>query len=173
MLDKVLIVNAMDEIIGQMDKIEAHRGEGVLHRAISVLLFRTINGQQELLIQQRSDKKIVGAGQWANTCCGNVRPGESYEECAQRRLKEELGIENVELQPHCKFEYQVRCNAEFSEHEIDQVFVGWFDGNILPNPDEVKAIEWLRWNKENPMQVLQFRKQAEWAPWFEIVCRNY
>lgn len=35
---------------------------------------------------------IVGAGQWANTCYGNVRPGESYLECAWRRLCEELGI---------------------------------------------------------------------------------
>lgn len=162
-LDQVILVNSQDEILGQMDKVEAHRGEAKLHRAISVYLFRKMgeseNGKIELLMQQRSKKKIVGAGQWANTVCGNVRPNESYEECAYRRLKEELGITNVKLQPLYKFEYQVKCNEEFSEWEMDQVFVGWYDSKVQPNPDEVQNYEWVNWKElANSNQNSDFRK---------------
>lgn len=139
-LDKVTLVTPQDEVIGSMDKVEAHRGEGKLHRAISVFLF---NKKGELLLQQRSAKKIVGALQWANTCCGNVRPNETYLECAVRRLREELGIEGVTLTPLTKFTYQVKCNEEFSEFEIDQVFKGYFNGDIKVNPNEVHKIEWV------------------------------
>ncbi len=166
--DLVVLVDENDAIIGQMDKVEAHRGNAKLHRAISVFLFRKSAKKTDLLIQQRSAKKIVGAGQWANTCCGNVRPGESYEECAHRRLRDELGIRDVQLSPITKFIYQVKCNDEFSEHEMDQVFVGWFEGDVRPNPDEVQNIEWVAW-RHDVSAFLQQKKMNKWAPWFLIM----
>jgi isopentenyl-diphosphate delta-isomerase len=167
----VTLVTPDDVVIGTMDKIEAHRGEGKLHRAISVFLFRKNQTDEiELLIQQRSKKKIVGALQWANTVCGNVWPDESYEECAHRRLKNELGItqdtngESIVLHPVEKFQYQVRCNDEFSENEVDQVFMGWFDGTVVPNPEEVTVTEWVSWEKVCDREVIK-----DWASWFEIM----
>ncbi|NCN24372.1 MAG: isopentenyl-diphosphate delta-isomerase [Candidatus Pacebacteria bacterium CG10_big_fil_rev_8_21_14_0_10_42_12] len=171
-LDKVILVNQKDEVIGEMDKMDAHRGEGKLHRAISVFLFRKLGDDVELLIQQRSAKKIVGAHQWANTVCGNVRPGETYEVCARRRLEEELGIIDPQLilTPAKKFQYQVKCNEEFSENEIDQIFTGWFDGELNINPDEVQKVDWISW------QSLQNGKYADleynWAPWFVIMMES-
>ncbi|PIY80955.1 MAG: isopentenyl-diphosphate delta-isomerase [Candidatus Pacebacteria bacterium CG_4_10_14_0_8_um_filter_42_14] len=168
-IDRVILVNDQDEVIGQMDKIEAHRGKGKLHRAISVFLFRKIANETQLLIQQRSAKKIVGAHQWANTVCGNVRPNETYEECARRRLEEELGIIDPQLilAPAKKFQYQVKCNDEFSENEIDQVFTGWFDGELNINPDEVQKIDWVNWRslQNGNHKDLDYN----WAPWFEIM----
>ena len=174
MFDQVTIVDKNDQVLGAIDKIEAHRGEGVLHRAISVFLFRKRADKTELLIQQRSDKKIVGAGQWANTVCGNVRPTENYLECARRRLREELGIIDPELalQPGTKFQYQVVCNAEFSENELDQIFIGWYDGEVVPNPEEVQGFEWLGWDEKNPTKILKQKRADEWAVWLEIVLRQ-
>jgi isopentenyl-diphosphate delta-isomerase len=156
-VDQVILVDEQDTPIGVMDKIDAHRGEGVLHRAISVYLF---NKKGELLLQQRSGKKIVGAGQWANTCCGNVRPNESYKECAVRRLREELGITEVKIEPIYKFQYFVRCNEEFSEREIDQVFVGKYQGEVEPNPEEVRKVKWVEF------KPALLKQQFELAPWF-------
>lgn len=168
-LDQVILVDSNDQPIGTMDKIEAHRGDALLHRAISVFLFNK-NGQ--LLIQQRSRKKIVGADQWANTCCGNVRPGESYEECARRRLREELGITKVEIKPVHTFQYFARCNDEFSEREIDTVFVGEYEGDVMPNPDEVQATDWLpvaEIEAALPADEPLANDQQHYAPWFHAL----
>lgn len=177
-LDQVTLVDAVDQPIGVMDKVAAHRGEGQRHRAISVFLF---NAAGQLLIQQRSQFKIVGAGQWANTCCGNVRPTESYRECALRRLREELGITDVTIRPIHKFEYRTRCNAEFSEWEIDTVFVGEYAGPVSPNPKEVAAYEWRSGSQllaetsaelaGTPLADLPVASLAElhYAPWFHLL----
>lgn len=208
-LDQVTLVNDKDEVVGSMDKVEAHRGEGQLHRAVSVYLFRKLINRStdqpitELLVQQRSDKKIVGAHQWANTICGNVRPSESYEQCAHRRLREELGIPvnhlpslerrghdkwgtKLVLEPIYKFRYQLQCNAEFSENEIDQVFVGWYDGDVQPNPEEVQEYAWVDWNelqiraKNSELRTQNFNtkqidiktSQLILAPWFVHMLGN-
>lgn len=175
--DQVTLVNSADEVLGFMDKIEAHRGEAQLHRAISVYLFRknSTTGVVELLVQQRSSKKIVGAYQWANTVCGNVWPNESYIACAYRRLDFELGItateDTLSLQELVKFEYQVRCNEEFSEHELDQAFAGWYEGATAANPDEVQETEWVDWDSvQQEFATRQFSRA--WAPWFGIMMEH-
>jgi isopentenyl-diphosphate Delta-isomerase len=165
--DQVILVDEQDNPIGVMDKIEAHRGEGRLHRAASVFLFNDVG---QTLIQQRSSQKIVGALQWANTCCGNVWPNEEYEACAQRRLDFELGITDVTLTPLTKFRYQTKCNEEFSENEMDTVFTGNYSGEIHPNPDEVKDFRWIDWT-EFKQRVANAGANDEFiiAPWTKIM----
>lgn len=167
MQDQVTLINEHDQVIGAMDKLEAHRGDGKLHRASSVFLFRKVaGGELQLLLQQRSDKKIVGAGQWANTVCGNVWPDENYQECASRRLSFELGItDQIELSRVAVFRYQARCNEEFSENELVHVFAGWFDGTVSPNPDEVAATRWIRWRSPE-------LEELEAAPWFQLFLKE-
>lgn len=201
-IDKVTLVNESDEVIGEMDKIEAHRRDGKLHRASSVYLFRKRDNAIELLIQKRAAIKIVGAHQWANTICGNVRPTESYEQCAYRRLREELGITQLSIQPVYKFLYHLKCgvlteaakaaiknraiadslqdNEEFSEWEMDQVFFGWYDKEVSPNPDEAQDFSWVKWDtlleksakaekKLNEFRVKNIEInniQMTLAPWF-------
>ncbi|KKS30554.1 MAG: Isopentenyl-diphosphate Delta-isomerase [Candidatus Amesbacteria bacterium GW2011_GWA2_42_12] len=165
-LDQVTLVDEHDHQIGVMDKVEAHRGEGKRHRASSVFLF---NKKGELLIQQRSKKKIVGALQWANTSCGNVRPNETPEECAYRRLREELGITTAIIQPLYTFEYHVKCNAKFSEWEIDHVFVGKYDGEIALNLDEVVNYRWMKLLK---LQIEIINNINVYAPWLHIVLND-
>lgn len=168
--DLVTLVDEQDRVVGELDKYEAHRYPTRLHRAISVYLFRkAAGGEVEVLVQQRSGQKIVGAGQWANTCCGNVWPGESYLECAKRRLTFELGITTATIQDIVTFRYEVKCNDEFGENEIDHVFAGWYDGPVVPNPEEVSNSKWVPWS--------QFRGAAltavtPMAPWFELMLRT-
>lgn len=172
-LDLVTLVDSTGQKIGEMDKVAAHRGAGQLHLACSVFLFRRgQNGKGvELLIQQRSPQKIVGQWQWANTICGNVRPVETPLACAHRRLREELRIEGVDLHAMQPFYYQVACNEEFSEHEYDHLFAGWFDGEVTPNPAEAVQTDWLDWpievdvDKQIRQKLLATR---DFAPWFRL-----
>ncbi len=166
-MDRVTLVNFHDRKIGEMDKVEAHRGKGKLHRAVSVFLF---NAKGELLLQQRSEQKIVGARQWANTCCGNVRPSETRRQCAQRRLKEELGIEDVSLKPVYKYHYQVDCNEQYGECEIDQILVGRFSGDPISNTGEVTSWSWEAWSQLKDM--VTHDRQEKFAPWFKIMMKN-
>ena len=145
----VTIVSADDVQTGTMDKYLAHRHPVQRHRAISVWLQ---NSQGEVLMQQRSARKIVGAGWWANTVCGNVWDGETYLECAVRRLSAELGIVVApeDLVSGKKFEYKAFCNEEYGEHEVDQIFcIQRASVTPLPNPEEVAEYAWV------PLQELQ------------------
>lgn len=141
--DLVVLVNSDNEPVGTLDKFQAHRHPAKLHRAVSVWLY---NDEGEVLLQRRSDQKIVGAGWWANTICGNVRPGETDAECALRRLKEELGIEGAEIAPLYAFNYAAHCNDEYGEHEHDQVFIGSYRGPVSPKPNEASDAQWLNMN---------------------------
>lgn len=143
MSEQIQLVSADDVEIGTEDKFVAHQYPVKRHRAISVWLK---NKQNEVLLQQRSHTKIVGAGWWANTVCGNVWAGETYEECAVRRLKDELGIElsKEELVAGAKFEYRAYCNEKYGEHEIDQIFTASVEEVVVtPNTAEVIDTLWV------------------------------
>lgn len=169
-MDKQLVtlVNSNDEIQGYMDKYEAHKHDAKLHRAVSVFLF---NDQNQLLVQKRSKFKIVAPQQWANTACGNVLKGESYEDCALRRLKQELGIANIVIQPVYKFQYQVRCNDKYGENEIDQVFLGRCRQTPQPNLKEVGEVDWVVFSEliGSKAMVVGERKLA---PWFKLMLND-
>ncbi len=167
--DQVTLVTPQDVVIGSMDKRAAHRIPAQLHRAISVFLFREKNQHAELLIQQRSNQKIVGAAQWANTACGNVLPSETYLACAVRRLQAELGIQAPVLTDVCTYLYQVNCNAIYEEHELDHIFAGWFDGEPLPSKAEVSQTAWIPWE-----WVLDGTVGHHYttAPWFNLFMKE-
>jgi len=143
--DEVTLVDAADNVVGRMDKKAAHRYPLFLHRAASVWLFRK-NGT-ELLLQQRSAKKITGAGWWGNTICGNVWPDESYDDCALRRLAVEMGISTAQLQEAYSFMYKAYVNDEYGEFEMDRVFIGKYDWSVKPNHAEVSDFLWVNWQQ--------------------------
>lgn len=139
----VTLVNQVGQSIGEADLYDAHRHPAQLHLASSVWLIREVGDKRQVLFQKRSANKIVGANQWGNGICGNVRPGEDQLDCAKRRLREEIGIENVFLVPAYQFEYQCFSNDEYGEHELDQVFVGEYEGRFDLNPEEVQDLIWI------------------------------
>jgi len=175
---QVNLVNDRDEIIGQTDLLEAHREKGKKHQAISLFLFRrTEMGDFELLLQQRSNKKIVGALKWANTLCANVMPGEDHQQTLERRLFEELGISLNKLGKMEKimiFNYQVACENGFCENEIDHFFSSVLSDKLLysfkafPNPEEVNAIDWISWNNLKSKKI----GEKNLAPWFNLFINN-
>lgn len=166
LLDQVILVDKHDHVLGAMDKVQAHKGRGVLHRAISTFLF---NSKGELLIQRRSPDKITCKLLWANTCCGNVRPGENRRQCARRRLHEELGITQVRLHSVGMFTYQAFCNDDFSEHEVDGVYVGHYDGKVIPSPAEVAEFAWVSWERFVTDVMSTNGGERQYVPWTRLI----
>ena len=130
--DKVILVNEHDDLVGVMDKMEAHR-QGLLHRAFSIFIF---NGKGEMLLQQRAISKYHSGGLWTNACCSHPMPGEKTIDAAQRRLREELGFE-APVEKIFDFVYRAEFDNGLTEHEFDHVFAGEYDGQLSINPDEV------------------------------------
>ena len=138
MQERVILVDRMDREVGTEEKLKVHR-EGKLHRAFSIFIFNTAG---ELLLQKRSETKYHSGGLWTNTCCSHPRPSESNDWAARRRLNEEMGFD-CELTELFSFIYQTKLENNLFEHELDHVFIGHYDGQPIPNPDEVDEWKWL------------------------------
>ena len=70
MSERVILVDDEDQVLGSMSKVEAHSGDGVLHRAFSIHVFDEKN---RLLMQKRASHKITFPDVWANTVCSHPR----------------------------------------------------------------------------------------------------
>lgn len=137
--ESVILVDARNNAIGSYGKIDAHR-DGKLHRAFSILI---ANPDGELLLQQRAACKYHFAQRWSNTCCGHPRPGEQTLAAARRRLDEEFGF-SVPLEEVTDLQYRVRDpDSNLIEHEHLHVFIGRYDGEPLPNPEEISDYRWM------------------------------
>jgi isopentenyl-diphosphate delta-isomerase len=143
-MEHVVLVDRDDKEVGIMEKMEAHR-LGKLHRAFSILLF---NDEGKMLLQKRSVHKYHSGGLWTNACCSHPLPEEKMEDATRRRLKEEMGID---LQPafSYKFLYKAKVTSDLTEHELDHVFIGIFNGEPKINSAEVEGwkfveLSWLK-----------------------------
>jgi isopentenyl-diphosphate delta-isomerase len=133
-LSQVILVNDQDQAIGTMNKLEAHE-KGLLHRAFSIFIF---NSKGEMLLQQRALDKYHSGGLWTNACCSHPIPGEETAQAADRRLQEEMGF-CTPLQKTFSFIYKTAFDNGLTEHEVDHVFTGNYDGDINPDPVEVNS----------------------------------
>ncbi|MEY3100030.1 MAG: hypothetical protein RIS89_190 [Bacteroidota bacterium] len=157
----VVLVNEQDQVLGQLEKIEAHE-LGLLHRAFSVLLF---NDRGELLLQQRAAHKYHSPLLWTNTCCSHQRPNETTLMAAERRLKEEMGM-SAPMQTAFKFQYKATLDQGLTEHELDHVLFGYTNQDPNINPEEVAAFRWI--SMAQLLQELQSKRDS-FTIWFQIL----
>lgn len=160
MKDLVILVNQSDTQIGTEEKIQAHK-DAKLHRAFSVFIF---NSKGEMLLQQRAIKKYHSGGLWSNACCSHPRPGEETEDAVHRRLKEEMEFD-CELEKAFHFIYKTAFDHGLTEHELDHVFIGKYDGAVVPNPDEVESYRWI--NVDSLKKDIG-KNAGNYTSWFKI-----
>lgn len=159
--ESLIVVDQKDNIIGYENKIKCHEDEGILHRAFSILIF---NDQKQLLLQKRSNQKLLWPLYWSNSVCSHPHPGESYKEGAIRRLKEELGL-TTGLTLLYKFQYQARFKNIGAEKEMCCVYIGKTNGTVRANPEEIA--EWKYVNREMLNNHVMNRPQL-YTPWFKM-----
>lgn len=145
-----------------IEKMRAHVDD-VPHLAVSVFLFRG----DELLLQQRATTKYHSGGQWANTCCSHPHWQESLQDCAERRLYEEVGLRRA-LAPCGRIDYRTPVGTLF-ENEHVHCFVGRASARSLesvrPDPHEVQALCWM------PLDAVLddiARAPEHYTPWLRI-----
>jgi isopentenyl-diphosphate delta-isomerase len=159
--EQLILVDELDREIGFKSKSDCHSGKGVLHRAFSIFVF---NGDNELLLQQRSPSKLLWPNYWSNTCCSHPRRGEAMEEAVSRRLVQELGFE-CPLEFLYKFKYQAQFGVIGAEHEYCWVYYGRYDGAVDVNVSEIA--DW-RFVGVDALESELAAAPESFTPWFKM-----
>lgn len=163
--EKVILVNELDEQIGLMPKLEAHE-KAILHRAFSVFI---LNNKNEIMLQQRAHQKYHSPLLWTNTCCSHQREGETNIQAGNRRLYEEMGF-NTELKELFHFIYKAPFDNGLTEHELDHVMIGYYDGEPMINTEEVE--DW-KWMKIEDIQSDMLLNPEIYTVWFKIIFEEF
>ena len=161
MIENVILVDEQDNEVGFMEKIEAHE-KALLHRAFSVFVF---NDNNELMLQQRAKGKYHSPLLWTNTCCSHQRKGESNIAAGKRRLQEEMGF-TCELEEVFSFIYKAPFDNGLTEHELDHVMVGTYNGEPHINPEEVESYKWM--SLEDVKRDIE-NNPLHYTAWFKII----
>ena len=157
----------IDGTLTPVEKLQAHK-QGLKHKAVSVFV---ISGGR-ILIQQRALSKYHTPGQWANTCCTHPEWDEGAYDCANRRLREELGITGLDPQYRDRVEYRADVGGGLIEHEVVDIFVAEAEPGltVIPNPDEVMAVDWV--TPTELMRAIAANPQR-FTPWLRIYLDTY
>ena len=163
--EHVILVDKDNNKIGLMPKMEAHE-KALLHRAFSVFVF---NDAGELMLQQRAAEKYHSPLLWTNTCCSHQRDGETNLEAGKRRLQEEMGFE-CKLEEVFSFIYKAPFDNGLTEHELDHVMVGKYNGLPKINKEEVQDYKWMTLEE---VKVDMELNPSIYTAWFQIIFEKY
>lgn len=159
--EQVILVNERDEPIGLMPKMEAHE-KALLHRAFSVFI---LNSKNEVMLQQRAAGKYHSPLLWTNTTCSHQRDGESNIEAGTRRLREEMGF-TVPLTELFSFIYKAPFDNGLTEHELDHVMIGHYEGEPNLNVEEAENWKWMGIEAIKDDMILY---PEHYTIWFRII----
>jgi isopentenyl-diphosphate delta-isomerase len=168
---EVIAVDANDEPRGTVNRLEAHTGEGLRHRAFTALQFDTDG--TDLLAQPAPDTRL-----WDTPSDGTVashpREGQSQLEATTERLEEELGVtpdQYDDLRLTDRFEYKRHYENAGLEWEVCAVLKATLsDTTLVPNPAEVDGLLWAPYERLRSRP--QYYRQLRLCPWFEIAMRR-
>src|SRR5690606_32035914 len=104
------VVDEQDNIIGKETRKKVHE-LGLWHRGVHVFLFDT---DGNLLIQKRSADRTSNPLRLDGSVSEHVQSGESFHQAAIRGMKEELGLEPIDIKKLAKF----RMNYGIHDNEI-------------------------------------------------------
>lgn len=143
-------------------KLDVHQ-RGLRHKAVSVFV---MDGTKTL-IQRRALSKYHTPGLWANACCTHPDWDESAQDCATRRLGEELGISGLQLEHRGQIEYRADVGGGLTEHEVVDLFVARAGPNLKTtlDPSEVAEITWI---DIDDLSAEAIRRPERFTPWLRI-----
>ncbi|MFB6154369.1 MAG: NUDIX domain-containing protein [Haloferacaceae archaeon] len=168
---QVVAVDEDDREAGVVNRLEAHTGEGVRHRAFTALVF---DPDGRILLAQRAPGKRLWDTHWDGTVASHPVQGQSQTDATRQRLEEELGItpgQYSDLRVTDKFEYRRYYENEGLEWEVCAVLkVTLEDTSLDPDEDEIAGLLWADY--EHLHEHPQWYRQLRLCPWFEIAMRR-
>ena len=157
------VVNEHDIVIGQEMRSVVHQ-RGLWHRGVHVLLF-TNDGK--LLVQQRSKDRVQSPLALDCSVSEHVKAGEDYYSAAVRGLKEEIGVEGINIELLIKFKMDYGPN----DNEVSEIYRGVVDPvTVRFDPVEIERIEYFSLDK---LQKLLENEKHNFSYWFEQILQWY
>ena len=156
------LIDVLDENGIKTGKIltrnEVHK-KGLWHRIIVVAI---INEKNEILIQQRSDKKDKNPGMWDISVTGHLSSGQDSLTAATREISEEVSVSlgySVEVKDF-RFMFSYRKEEKGNEEHYDRQFYDFFilrqsglrEDNIRFQESEVQNIKFVNISELNEMR---------------------
>ncbi|ADD06282.1 isopentenyl-diphosphate delta-isomerase, type I [Natrialba magadii ATCC 43099] len=167
----VIAVDEDDTALESVNRLEAHTGEGIRHRAFTALVF---DEDDNVLLAQRAPEKRLWGTYWDGTVASHPVEGQRQTEATRQRLEEELGImpdQYDDLRVTDRFEYKRYFENAGVEHEVCAVLkLTLADVTLDPNEEEVAGLLWVPYKRlaDNP----EWYRQLRLCPWFEIAMRR-
>jgi isopentenyl-diphosphate delta-isomerase len=169
---QVVAVDENDEKQGLVNRLDAHTGDGVRHRAFTCILF---DESGRVLLAQRAARKRLWDTCWDGTVASHPVEGQRQEDATAQRLEEELGLPPEayeDLRVTDRFEYKAHYMNEGLEWEVCAVLQATITDidAIDPDPDEIGGLLWVDYADlhEHP----RYYRQLRLCPWFEIAMRR-
>ena len=128
------VVDENDRPVVERNRAVIHQ-EKLPHRAVHVMV---VNRQGEVLLQKRSFRKDQFPRCWDSSASGHVDAGESYDECATRELREELGLK-ASIRLLAKIPASERTGFEFIA-----LYIGSSDERPSLNQFEIETAGYFR-----------------------------
>ena len=169
--ERVIAVDADDAEQGLVDRLAAHTGDGIRHRAFTVLVF---DEQGRILLARRSPEKRLWDTYWDGTVASHPADGQTQLEATEQRLEEELGVtpdQYDDLRRTDVFEYKRHYHTIGIEYEVCGVLkLTLSDRSLDPDEAEIAGLLWAPYAElyEHPKRYRQLRL----CPWFEIAMRR-
>lgn len=142
-----------------IERSEAHK-HGVCHRVVHLWI---LNQHNDVLIQQRSSNKDIGADLWYVSVAGHIDASESIEDTLIRETKEELGLDISNLVDSIVYlytflEHATANNGTYIDDEFSDVFLlkADFDINeVTVQADEVQDVKYIKYDDFKDMILQQ------------------
>jgi len=156
-MDELFDIVTEDDIVTHQALRSAAHAQGLWHRGIHVFLF-TADGK--LLIQKRSAARAQYPSVWDCSVSEHVKAGEGYHAAAVRGLKEEMGVEGIEVQTLVKF----KMNYGPHDNEISVLFRGTVDPACVRfDPREIAQVDY--YSVDELMEKIE-RGEMGFCYWF-------
>ncbi|RLM57305.1 NUDIX domain-containing protein [Halobellus sp. Atlit-31R] len=167
----VIAVDSDDNRTELVNRLDAHTGDGIRHRAFTCLVF---DGDGRILLGQRAPGKRLWDTHWDGTVASHPVEGQSQIDATAQRLEEELGItpdQYSDLRVTDKFEYKRYYENAGLEWEVCSVLkVTLDDTELNPDEDEIAGLLWVDY--EHLHEHPKWYRQLRLCPWFEIAMRR-
>lgn len=138
------VVDIDGNVIGSATRNECHGGTMILHPVVHLHVLDAAGG---LLMQKRSETKIIQPGKWDTAVGGHIDYGECVENALQREASEEIGLTDFKAE-------EMACYVMESSVERELVYshICTASSDFTPEP-EAGECDALRFWKRNEIEA--------------------